>query len=203
MRLQRYIQAILVIVVLRAADLYITYLYTPDLAHEWNPLVSFLGVSWKGFIFTQICIVGIIALLMFYYFNRKPLENVQKGLSFVDFMYVYLFGTLKPWPDRLFSVPKNRERHMVFNGFTAMVITMMISAFAVINNLLLVNEVTAYINFVAHYYFIYFPLCFMVSALFSLFGFFGIEFSRYKRENVERPFSRNIMSMNESCASKF
>ena len=91
------------IILLRFLDLYITYLYTPDLRSEWNPLISIFGVSWLGFIFTQILIVAFVSLLMFFYFNRTSTEIDQKGLSFNDFIYVYFFGKLRPWPGRSYQ----------------------------------------------------------------------------------------------------
>jgi hypothetical protein len=181
MRWKSYISAIAAILGLRFLDLYVTYRYTPDLKFEWNPLISLFGVSWTGLILTQIAIVAFVSLLMFFYFNRAPATIAQNGLSFSNFIYVYFFGKLRPWPARIFTMPTNLRRHLVFNGFLFMMITPIISIFAIVHNALLIAHAGFYIRFVAKYYSIYFPACFITAALFSLYLFFTIEYVRYQR----------------------
>jgi hypothetical protein len=186
MRWKSYFSAVFVITGLRFLDLYITYQYTPDLKCEWNPLVSIFGASWSGFILTQVLLVLFVASLMFFYFNRKPAIITQNGLSFDDFMYAYFYGKPRPWPIRMLSLPKNPERHLVFNGFIFMTITILISGFAIVNNLLLIAHVDWYIGFVAQYYHIYFPVCFASVVIFSLYRFFAIEYDNYQQKKVCR-----------------
>ena len=95
MRWRAYFITVGAILFLRSLDLFITFHYTPDLKGEWNPLVSFFGMSWTGFLLIQLCIVAFISLLMVFYFNRKPAAIDQTGLSFYDFAYVYFFGKLR------------------------------------------------------------------------------------------------------------
>lgn len=182
MRWKSYITAVVWIAVLRFLDLYITYRYTPDLQCEWNPLVSLFGFSWAGFIVAQIIVVVFVASLMYFYFNRKPVIIVQDGLSFDDFIYAYFFGKPLPWPARMFSLPTNPQRHLVFNGFIFMAITIGISGFAIVNNLLLAARVEWYVGFVARYYTMYFPVCFAATTVLSLYFFFSIEYGKYRKD---------------------
>jgi hypothetical protein len=170
---------------LRFLDLYITYLYTPDLEHEWNPLVSVFGVSWTGFIFVQLLIVAFVSLMMFFYFTREHVTIKENNLNFYDFIYVYFFGKLRPWPGRIFTVPNNYKRHLVFNGFLFMFLTMIISIFAITHNLLLMAEVYAYVSFVSEHYRSYIPICFILVTAFSVYFFFGREYLRYRRSCIK------------------
>ena len=181
MRWKSYISAIAVIAALRALDLYVTFRYTPDLGREWNPVISFFGTSWTGFIVIQVIVTAFIAFLMFFYFNRGPTTTDQDGLSFLDFIYVYFFGKLRPWPERIVSFPTNLKRHLIFSGFLFMMITTLISVFAIVHNLLLMAQVERYVDFVARHYRIYFPACFMAVTVFSLYCFFTIEYLHYRR----------------------
>jgi hypothetical protein len=181
MRWKSYIGAITAILGLRFLDLYVTYRYTPDLKFEWNPLISLFGVSWPGLILTQITIVAFISVLMFFYFNREPAKIAQDGLSFTNFIYVHFFGKLRPWPARIFTMPTNVKRHLVFNGFLFMMITSIISGFAIAHNALLIARAGFYIKFVSKYYGIYFPACFIAATIFSLNLFFAIEYLSYQR----------------------
>jgi hypothetical protein len=181
MRWKPYISAIISILALRFLDLYFTYRYTPNLTNEWNPIVSLFNMSWPGFIVIQFCIVIFVSLLMFFYFNRETVEDIQNDLSFNDFVYFYFFGKLRPWPHRIFSVPTNLKRHLVFDGFVFMVVTITVSIFAIIHNLLLVERVELYIGFVSRYHKIYFPICFILPTLISAYLFFGNEYNQYRR----------------------
>jgi len=189
MRWKSYIITILWIVLLRFLDLYITFRYTPDLECEWNPLVSLFGVSWSGFIATQVLIVLFVATLMFFYFNRKPTKMVYNGLSFDDFIYTYFFGSPRPWPIRMLSFPTNPQPHLVFNGFIFMLMTILISNFAIINNILLMAHVEGYAEFVARYHHIYFPVSFAAILVLSLYTFFAIEYAKYKESGFARACS--------------
>jgi hypothetical protein len=182
MRWKDYFLSVLGIVGLRALDLIITYHYTPDLQCEWNPLVSFLGASWSGFIIGQIVIVLFVAGLMFFYFNRKPTIVDQQDLSFNDFIYAYFYGKPRRWPMRMLSFPTNPERHLVFNGYIFMLITILISGFAIVHNLLLLGQVNFYIEFIARYHMVYFPVCFASIIMVSLYCFFTAEYSKYKQD---------------------
>lgn len=181
MRWKAYIGSIAGILVLRFLDLYTTYLYTPDLGREWNPLVSILGASWLSFIITQIIIIAFVSSLIFFYFNRTPNEPVQKGLGFYDFIYVYFFGKLKPWRERIFTMPTNLKKHLVFNGFLFLVISILLGCFAIINNLLLIAGVESYIRFLVKNYKTFFPISFILVTIFAVYLYFGIEYYKYKR----------------------
>jgi hypothetical protein len=181
MRWKEYFRAVIAIIILRTADLYITFLYTPDLTSEWNPLVSIFGLTWHGFVATQIFIILFISIMMIFYFSRKPPVIQQCGLSLNDFCYVYFFEKLHPWPQRMFTLPRHYRRHLAFNGFLFMVLAIGISAFAIINNILLISENNTYAAFVEKYHGTYFPMTFAIALIAALYAFFAKEFESYKR----------------------
>jgi hypothetical protein len=179
-----YFRAVIAVAVLRAADLYITFVYTPDLASEWNPLVSFFGLTWYGFVVTQILICAFIAAMMFFYFNRTPPEINLDGLSLNDFSYVYFFGKLHPWPRRLFTLPQHPRRHLALNGYIFMVAAIGISIFAIVNNALLISENATYTAFVQEYHSSFFPLTFALMIIIAFYAFFHKEFEYYKKNRM-------------------
>jgi hypothetical protein len=177
-----YLLSVLLILVLRFLDLFITFKYTPDLTSEWNPLVSVLGLSWAGFIAIQAVVLGFIAGMMAFYFNRKPVIVEQRGLGLHDFVYVYFFGKLRPWRQRVFTMPTNIGRHLVFNGFIFMSITIGISVFAVLNNLLLIVRHNAYEVFLFDHYRYFLPAVFIGITIGSVYVFFVREYRVYQRQ---------------------
>lgn len=59
------------------ADNYTTYLYTPDLSMEANPLVSLGGLGWKELIIegiVAVAIVSFMAYLPFVYYKRTVVQ---------------------------------------------------------------------------------------------------------------------------------
>lgn len=169
------------VVLLRATDLFLTWLYTPDLDTEYNPLVSILGHSWKGLIGTQLLFLIAIALFGAYYFF-KPKRNVERpGLNFPDFIYYFFFHTQKPWPQRFFSKVVDRNAHMLFNGFMFLSVAILISLFAILNNSLLLIRSEWYEQFLLRHYSYFFPSVFITIAGLSAILFFGIEYRRYRR----------------------
>jgi hypothetical protein len=178
---RRYLFAILTIVLLRALDLFITYRYTPNLSFEANPVVSVFGASWKGLIIFQAFLVAFIVFLMHFYFARKTPLIEQKELPFHDFIYIYFFNKLKPWPKRMFTFPKNIKRHLALNGFLLMVLAIAISIFAIVHNLLLLAKVESYSLFVIEHYKVYFPAVFLGATIGAFYVFCSMEYARYKK----------------------
>ena len=73
MNTKQYITAITYIILLRITDLGLTFIYTPDLRYEWNPIVSVFNYSWIGMLITQILIICLIIAVMSFYFKKKPI----------------------------------------------------------------------------------------------------------------------------------
>ncbi len=177
--MRNYWITLLSIVLLRATDLYLTWLYTPDLSAEYNPIVSVLGHSWAGMIGTQLVFIVIIALFAKKFFFAEPRIVTEKGFSFPDFIYVFFFHELKPWKQRFFSKIKDRDAHLQFNGFMFCSVAILISLFAICNNALLLLEVEWYFQFLLRNYLHFFPTVFFSIAVLSFGIFFGSQYSRY------------------------
>ena len=59
--MKKFVLLTTLLVLTRVADIYTTYLSTPDLKTEANPLVSKFGLGWTGLLIAQVI------LLPFYY----------------------------------------------------------------------------------------------------------------------------------------
>lgn len=207
MRFKQYFLALTAILILRIADLGITAFYTPDLASEWNPLVSVFGGSWRTLILTQVLIFSFTASMMFFYFKRTSVEIEPKGLRLNDFLRAYFTGSpdhgsknraradLRSFlliPDKndesLAAVMKLRiNRHLIFNGWLFMNAVILISIFAIIHNLLLIGEVLPYMVFVGSFYQLYFPAVFIAGIFASAISFAAVEYRSYRsRYSIEK-----------------
>ena len=90
------------------ADNYTTYLYTPDLTMEANPLVSLFGLSW-----TSLIIEDVFAVIFFSFFACFPFVYYKRTVipckGFNDYVSKAFFNR----PD------KNKRYAWVFFGYLA------------------------------------------------------------------------------------
>jgi hypothetical protein len=180
-----YCSVIVLILVLRAVDLLITYHYTPDLSFEFNPLVSVFGAKWYSFILLQLLIVIVISYAIHFYFFKE--ENIisRKDLSLLDFIYCYFNGELKPLHARFAFFPKHVRRHLAFNGFILMVLSIGVSTFAIIHNLLLVHRIHWYEKLITHHHIAVFSSLLGGALIVSSLTFSLMEYSRYKKAGID------------------
>lgn len=182
---KKYLGTIVAVLLLRVTDLFLTWIYTPDLTEEYNPIVSLLGSSWTGLITTQLIFIAIISLFGAFYFFMKPNGVIQKNLNISDYIYCYFFHELRPWPQRFFTKPTNHKPHLIFNDFMFLSVAILISIFAIFNNSFLILEVTWYETFLADHFSIFFPFVFILITTISFFLFFGRNYYQYKTELTE------------------
>ena len=172
---KKYLLTVLALVILRALDLTLTYLYTKDLQWEWNPLVSWLGSGWIELVIIQGLTILLIAVLMYFYFtyDRAAMQFPQ-GLSFQEYFSFFYFRTPKQDLKNLNWRNWNRKGVFVFQGFVLTWAAFAIQIFAITHNLLLIMQVQAYESFVAVYYKPYFLGVFFLVGVFAIYAFFMV-----------------------------
>jgi len=185
-----YIIFFLFLCLLRVADLYLTYRITPDLSMEWNPVVSYFGLSWAGFLAIQLTLVLVATFAYSMFVNRKQLVVDKSGLGLSRFVYHYFHGedlSWGQWSSNIFRFPQQRyiEAHRGFIGFTIVSGVIMVSVFAIIHNILVLNEHDNYLHFVTQAGYVYFATMFIGMVVVSAHLFFMIEYNAYRRLSRE------------------
>lgn len=87
-KIKFYVLSILYLVI-TLADLYLTYIATPDLKQEGNPLVQNLNIGWTGLIAVNLITYIIYFILAFYaYIIFKPVDSseIDDKLYYFDIM---------------------------------------------------------------------------------------------------------------------
>ena len=169
------------IILLRLLDLGLTFIYTPELHYEWNPVVSVFGYSWLGMLITQVLIISFIIFVMSFYFYKKPLLDPPHDLTFKEYIYYYFHN--KRHIDKKKWLPYNRrtlERVLAYNGFILMTLAISVSYLAIINNILIIRNVRAYSYFIYKYSDVFFPVLLVLLAVSSFYLFFIMEYRTYK-----------------------
>ncbi|MCT4580857.1 MAG: hypothetical protein N4A35_05510 [Flavobacteriales bacterium] len=91
----------------RSYDAYCTYLLTPDLNEEANPLVSVIGVSSWTTLLVILSLLTLYVLYVYYISMFTPLNLApkEKGYSFSNFIaYTYL-GKKSHWTSVFYNIP--------------------------------------------------------------------------------------------------
>lgn len=171
------------LLVLRLGDLYSTWLYTPGLLYESNPVVERFSLGWGGFLLIQLLLYLFIVAVASFYFLSKPLSVGEKGLSLPDFIYLYFFKELRPWPLRFFPKKPRHKNHARFTSFMILVASIGVSLFAITNNLLLLFEVMWYTDLMVSVGAWLVPLIFLLIVIFSSILFFLYQYSKYRKTN--------------------
>ena len=186
MNKKHYITAITYILLLRILDLGLTFIYTPDLRYEWNPVVSVFNYSWIGMLITQVLIICLILTVMSFYFFKKPIINLPNDLSFKDYIYFY-FHNEKKSKKRKYLKPTRQtlNRVLAYNGFILMTLAISISYLAIINNIMVIRKVRAYSNFIVQYGNVFYISVLVVMAILSFILFFTIEYRSYRRKIIK------------------
>ncbi|UCE25452.1 MAG: hypothetical protein JSU74_05240 [Candidatus Zixiibacteriota bacterium] len=167
--------------VTRLSDLFATFLVTPNLARETNPLVSVLGQGWAWLIGVQVVLVSIIVLLNYYsLFKSKTEYPSEEGLSFQRFATRYYLGREQHWVNLIFRLPYRWNVFVKVFGYTLPRVLIVVGLLVSVSSLLLSVSPT-YANY-------YLPLpafyaVFFAIALLIYYRFFQTEYVAYRRRS--------------------
>lgn len=183
---KQYITAITYIFLLRILDLGLTFIYTPNLKYEWNPIVSVFNYSWVGMLISQVLVISLIVAVMSFYFFKKPLVNLPNDLSFSEYIYYY-FHNEKRTKKRKYLKPTHQtiNRVLAYNGFILMTMAISISYLAIINNLMVIYTVKSYSIFIGQYGNSFYLSFLIIMAILSFILFFVMEYKSYKNNLVQ------------------
>ena len=185
MNTKQYITAITYIILLRVVDLGLTFIYTPNLKYEWNPVVSVFNYSWLGMLITQILVIGLIIAVMSFYFYKKPIADLPDDLSFNEYIYFYFHNQKRTKKKQWLKYNKrNIKRVLAYNGFILMTLAISISYLAIINNLMVIYKVNSYSNFITHYGNVFYISILVIMAILSFLLFFVMEYKSYKKQLI-------------------
>jgi len=119
MKILKILIILLWILFSKSYDVYCTYLHTPDLSKEANPLVSVLGLNW----FLLLIVIGSLTIYTCYTLSLisfKPIKlyPLEKGYSFSNFIAYMYFGKKSSWLSILYRIPpiRNKRFHYTFGN---------------------------------------------------------------------------------------
>jgi hypothetical protein len=130
----RFLLTTIWILLSRSIDVYATYLHTPDLKKESNPLVTIFGLSWLPL----LVVIGVLVSYVIYAYYKsifKPfrLFPPEKGYSFSHFIGYMYTGYKVHWTIVLYSIPTSIKR---FNQYMGQVFTPCLAYAGIVSTLM-------------------------------------------------------------------
>jgi hypothetical protein len=182
--------AILGMLAARAADIGVTYHYSPDLFYEGNPAVLIFHAGWKFLIVANLLVVALVSACLLYWWRQplmhQPVPEVKDVWSFASHTY---FGRVHRrlmlvW-HVLFSRPRNWRCGLQLLGVTLPPMIIVCSAGAVYTWVALHTwRWEGYLK-VYHALCPFFPYGFMIPAgILAQLLFFKTEYQRYQRASA-------------------
>ena len=135
----KFFSIILVYVLVVIADNYTTYLYTPDLTMEVNPLVTLGGWGWKKLIIQDI--VGFVIFLFFAYFAFVYYKRtVIQCSGFKEYISMLYFERPDKFAWFFIKAPKKKILYLVSSAYALSIMFIVVRALAVLNNICCIIE---------------------------------------------------------------
>lgn len=116
-KILRFTTVTLFIIVTRTYDAYSTFIYTPDLSQEANPLVSILGFNWTPLLIVLVILTCYVVYAYFMTtFRPMQLAPIEKGYGFGDFLGYLYTGKRQSWTSLFYKLPNSLARFNQFMG---------------------------------------------------------------------------------------
>jgi len=168
------------LVITRLWDITATYIITPDLEKETNPMVSILGQGWVTIIIFQITVVSFIIILNYFsLFKIKTFYPSQKGYSYKEFITYFYFGEKRNLIELVYRFPKNKSTLVKALGYVLPRSLIVIGVFISLSSTLLILNID-YQKFYAfarpYYYLVFIAIVFVFFVL-----FFRREYAKYQK----------------------
>jgi hypothetical protein len=98
---------VIINIIMSISDLVITFIGSPDLSSEANPLVYTLSLSWKSLIICSLIFLVIIVMLLYYAFFRFKRCVIQCD-GFKQYISMLFFNRPDKFIWALYKFPKNK-----------------------------------------------------------------------------------------------
>jgi len=175
----------LFLVITRCWDITATYIVTPNLEKETNPIVSIFGQGWITIIIIQIIVVSLIIILNYYsLFKTKISYPSQNGYSFREFITYYYFGEKQNLTKILYKFPKYKSTLIKALGYVLPRALIVISVFISSSSTLLIlnSDYRKFYSVAKPYYYV--VLIAIVCVFYIL--FFKREYTIYQKILTEK-----------------
>ena len=116
--MKKFLYLTLLLILTRCADIVTTYLSTPDLKYEFNPLVSIFGSGWTGVIFFQLLFLIIIIYALWIYTSKTiEVPAFDKGLALKKFISLFYFRNTRSFLKLFYKLPTNKNSFFYSLGY--------------------------------------------------------------------------------------
>lgn len=174
------------LIFLRTMDAYLTYIITPDLRFEANPLVMFWNQGWSALFLVNFFAV-LLSILLLYFSIKYPSDShpLEPDYTFQGFISHYLYNDKTSFHKIYFVPPYNKKVILSFCGFLFVRVLIGWSIIVVIHNLAILNS-ESYRHYVNSYkLWLYLYISLLPVTIYYFWKFFRIEYGIYLQSYTE------------------
>lgn len=178
--MKRFIALAALAIISRFYDGFTTYRYTPDLSHEANPMVLWLGAGWPTIILLQAVLTTLLIYFLYnYFFKFRSIVPEDKTLTLKQYISYFHFNDPHSLHKMLYRIPDNKSQFMASIGYIGSMTLIWVSIIVGTSTTFLLTSET-YREFYKQGipYLLYGIIAGL--ALFFYFRFFSIEYEKYR-----------------------
>lgn len=184
-KISLFIQYFLLLSPTRIGDGISTYIATPDLEYEQNPLVTVLGFGWIGLILIGVLVVILFMMINYYYvfFCYKIQQNIQFD-SIKEYVSYYHFNDKNSfW--KIFYKNPNYQVTLSILGYLLPNVFIFYSVLLIISNFLVFTSDTYGYYLVVYKLWVLLYLVLIPIIIYYYVSFFQKSFKEYQAKQKE------------------
>ena len=180
MKKLKFWSLIIILVLLMLADGLLTFINTPDLSMEGNPLVAKLGLGWGALAVANICVLALVFITAYYsYFKYKTIYTNETKYT------AYCSQIIYDRPDMFWKglIPKHITPFIAGLGFSGLYALIIARAIVVFEWLCITFNTTwtnAYFTF--RYTYCFGRVDVFVATVFALISIFFWFYKEFKKQ---------------------
>ncbi len=136
--LRSYFIVVILSIVLSLADMQLTYIHTPDLTMEANPLVTVLGLGWNALLISNIIYLAFVMIMAYFPFVKYNRHIIECN-GFTDFVSKLYYDKPNCFKYILIKNPKNKMIIFAFVGYMMSLGSILCRIYVVVVNYLAVK----------------------------------------------------------------
>ncbi len=183
------------ILITRFLDGLITYLVTPDLKYEANPIESVLGLGWIGLFLFNVMLIGIVIYLTYFQIYTEFKNYPAQKYNLKQFVSYYFFNAPDQFYKLFYSFPRNKKALAYAHGYIVPRTLILFGVVIIVHNLLQYLQgfayfeplLTGYVAFCWNHKGLFWVVLGIITSYFYFYyasKFFRMEYENYQKQIV-------------------
>lgn len=183
---QKIYKLSLLIIITRVLDGVTTYLASPDLKREQNPIIKYFDLGWSSVLLLGLLFVSLTVFLLVYGYKNQYVFKINSS-NFKEYIFYFFFGKKIPFALAILSIPKLKPT-IIFLGLVFPISLIYYSYFLIINNtFMFLTDVSDFFQQIyIQIYFIFQPLYIIMIFFVSILASYQVLYQQYRCRSLSK-----------------